>query len=132
MIDVALALQDALVAALRADAAVAALVGARIYDRVPLNAERPYISMGPAQVTEERMDCIDGAEVFQQIDCWSSEPGFGECKTLASAARAALNRLPAAQAGLNFEIEHRFTSVFRDGDGLTSHAVLSFRALIDQ
>jgi hypothetical protein len=132
MIDVSLAMQDAIVAALRADAGVSALVGTRIYDRVPMNAERPYVSLGPAQVTEDRIDCIDGSEVFQQVTAFSEAPGFAECKTIANAIRSALHKLQANQGGLSFEIEHRFTNIFRASDGLSSQGVLSFRALIDQ
>ena len=127
-----LAFQDAVVRLLRADAAVKALVASRIYDRVPLNAARPYVSIGPSQMTQQDFDCVDGAECFLQVDVWSSEPGFAQCKTLAAAVRKALHNAAAEQDGFTFEIEHRFTNEFRDADGLTSHGVISLRAIIDQ
>jgi hypothetical protein len=132
MIDVSLALQDAVVAALRTDESVSALVGPRVYDRVPSGAVRPYISIGPSQATQDDATCIEGMEVFQQVDVWSSQPGYAECKTIAAAVKTALHRLEIEKSGVTFEIEHRFTNTFRDADGLTSHSVLSFRALIDQ
>lgn len=132
MSDPALAFQDAIIALLRADAAVAALVGSKIYDRVPPAVEKPYVSLGPAQQTQEDFDCVNGAEIFQQVDCWSAKPGYAEAKGLAHAVRQALHNVTVTQSGVTFEIEHRFSNVFRDADGLTSHGVLSFRALIDQ
>lgn len=133
MTDVSLAMQGAIVTLLKASAPLAALLGAgtRIHDKVPLAAALPYISIGPAQVTSDDADCIDGAEVFQQVDVWSTEPGFMQCKTIAGQVREILHRAQATGDGLAFEIEHRFTTYLRDGDGLTSHAVLSFRSLID-
>jgi len=132
MIDVSLAMQDAIIAALRADPAIAAKVAARIYDRVPNNAARPYIAFGPSQVNEERIDCIDGAEVFQQVNVVSEDPGFAECKTISNLVRTAIHKFQASQGSLRFEIEHRFTNIFRSPDGVTNIGAISFRATIDQ
>ena len=133
MTDVSLAMQGAIVALLKASGPLQILLGpgSRIHDKVPLSAPLPYISIGPAQVTQDDAACIDGAEVFQQIDVWSTEPGFLQCKTIVGQVRDILHRAQADGDGLAFEIEHRFTTYLRDGDGLTSHGVLSFRALID-
>jgi len=136
MTDPSLAMQGAIVAALKASVAVTALIGgpteARIFDRVPEKQVFPYIAFGPAQVIQQDATCIDGSEVYQQIDVWSRLPGFPECKRVAEAVREALHRLDATFGDLGFEIEHQFTNYLRDPDGLTSHAVLSFRAEIDQ
>lgn len=131
MIDPSLALQRAIVTILNADADVKALIDLRVFDDVPPNVDFPYVSFGPSQDTSDDADCITGYEVFQQIDVWSRELGFDECKTVSHAVRKALHLTTITQDGMTFEIEHRFTNTNRDPDGLTSHGVLSFRALID-
>ena len=47
--DASLELQKAIVAALKADAGVDALVGTRIYDAVPMNATKPYVELWPVR-----------------------------------------------------------------------------------
>lgn len=127
MTDPSLLVQAAIVERLRA----AEGVGNIIYDRVPRDVVTPYISIGQSQVNSDDAECIDGFEVFQQVDVWSTKPGFEECKALGEKVRAALHRKEILIDGLPFEIEHQFTNTFRDSDGLTSHGVLSFRVLID-
>lgn len=127
MTDPSLSVQAAIVERLRATAGI----GAIVYDRVPTTVQKPYISFGPSQITSDDSTCIDGFEVFQQVDIWSVLPGFAEAKALGEKVRAALHRYEFMIDGLPFEIEHQFTNYLRDGDGLTSHGVLSFRVLID-
>jgi hypothetical protein len=131
MTDVALTLQDAIVAALRNDADVTALVGQRIYDRVPPMVEKPYITIGPADVTSNDADCVNGNDVTQQIDVWSVEPGFAQCKDVGGAVRKCLDKITVTQDGLTFEIENRAVRYFMDADGLTAHGVITVQALID-
>lgn len=131
MIDPSLILQRAIVTALKADATCKALVDVRIYDDVPPSAPFPYVSIGPGQSIPNDADCIIGFDVFQQIDVWSREIGYDECKTIAEAVRAALHNIEFSQDGVTFEIQHQFTNYNPDPDGTTRHGVLSFRAQID-
>ena len=50
MTDTTLALQQAIVAAVRDDATLVGLVNRRIYDRSPAEVTPPYITLGPADV----------------------------------------------------------------------------------
>jgi hypothetical protein len=127
-----LELQKAIVARLKADAGVVALVGQRIYDQPPIAPVFPYISLGPDQTLPDRADCYDGSEVNLQVDAWSRAVGFPEVKRIAEAARAALQDAPLSLAG------HRLVDLtfvdgrtLRDPDGLTSHAAMTFRALTE-
>ena len=130
-----LEMQGAIVARLKADAAVTTLVAGRIYDSVPANATFPYITLGPVDVIADDADCLTGLEVAQQIDCWSRAVGFPEVKKIVDAVRAALHdqesAMPLASNGMAF-FEHRNTRIVRDPDGLTSHGILGFEAAIER
>ena len=53
MSDASLVLQGAVVTLLKSTAAVAAIVGARVYDSVPESPTFPYITVGDDQVLPE-------------------------------------------------------------------------------
>lgn len=132
MSDASLELQGAIVAALKSSPAVAALVGPRVFDRVPSDAAFPYILLGPDQVLSDGAECIDAVEISLQVDAWSRAVGFPEVKQIAGAVRTALHQadlaLPAAAL---LSLEHRQTRTIRDPDGITSHAVVEFTALVE-
>lgn len=127
-----LELQGAVVARLKADTATIAIVGSRVYDSVPGGVVFPYVSLGPSDELSDDADCITGLDITLQIDCWSRAPGFPEVRRLADAVRRVLH-------GYEFELpvnalvlfEHRQTRYFRDPDGLTSHAAMTFMAFIE-
>src|SRR5215207_1980540 len=127
-----LELQKALVARLRGDTGVAALVGTRIYDQPPPEPVYPYISLGPDQILPSRADCYDGSEITLQVDAWSRSVGYPEVKRIADAIRASLNDAPLVLAGQRLvDIYESETRTLRDPDGATSHAAISFRALTE-
>lgn len=128
-----LELQGAIVARLKADAAVTGLIGSRVYDRVPDAGTFPYVSFGPEQILPDDADCITGFEISMQIDAWSRGVGFPEVKRIAEAVRAALHAVELTlmdNALVSFE--HRQTRIFRDPDGITNHAAIEFVALVEQ
>jgi hypothetical protein len=128
-----LELQGAIVARLKQDPAVAALVGDRIYDDVPGTAVFPYVSLGPSAELSDDVDCIVGFEITFQIDAWSRAVGSPEVRRVADAVRRALTGADitlADNALLSFE--HRQTRVIRDPDGLTSHAAIAFDGFAEQ
>lgn len=130
-----LALQGAIYQALRADETLTALIGGRVFDRVPdaSAAVKPYVSFGPSQSIEDDAECIDGLEVIQQIDIWSDVPGFKEVKTIAAAVRKVLHRAEL-DLGPDFgkvEVRYRNSRDLRDPDGITSHTAADYAALID-
>ncbi len=130
-----LELQSAIVARLKADPAVTALIAGRVYDSVPASAVFPYVSIGPIDSVEDSSDCITGYFVAQQIDCWSRGVGYPECKKVTDAVRAALDDrdadLPLSTNAMCF-FEHRTTRITRDPDGLTSHGIIGFEAFIER
>lgn len=128
-----LEIQGAIVARLKATAAITALVGTRVYDSVPAGASFPYITLGEGDETSDDVDCIDGFEISLDIDVWSRAPGFPEAKRIADEIRIALREPPLSISdNALVYFNHRQTRTFRDPDGLTSHAVLTFEAFAEQ
>jgi len=127
--DPSLPLQKAIVATLKADAAVMALVAGRIYDGVPANAVMPYVSLGTFQLLPDGGDCLDGGEAIIQLDGWAIGPASVEVKRLGAAIAHALDKaaLNLALDGQHLvEIVATETQYLRDPDGITAHAVVTF------
>jgi hypothetical protein len=135
MSDPNLAIQGAIVAALKADSAVKALIGpttARVYDRVPANVTYPYVRVGPGQTVGDDNPCFDASEVNAEVHVWSNAVGFPECKQIAAAVRRVCRQ--TFDLSPNFavtEVEYVTTRYLDAPDGLTSHAVVEFRYLVD-
>ncbi len=133
MADPALALQGAINVKLRSDIAA---VDGRVLDHVPTGVGFPYIELGEFQTVDDGAQCHDGVEVYVTLHVWSrpstSRPGQVEAKTIAGAIRGSLHEaeLNLGSAWQFLEIAHQDTRYLKDPDGLTSHAVLTFRALI--
>jgi len=131
MSDPSLELQAAIVTKLKADAGVIAVVSTRVYDNIPASPTFPYISLGDTQVLPDKAECIDGVEIFFSIDAWARDQTFPMVKKISKAIVAALDDQPITVAGYDtivFEINS--INHLKDPDGLTRHAALSFRALI--
>lgn len=127
MSDPSLALQKAVVAALKAATTEA---GDNVFDSVPEGDPFPRITIGEAQVIGNFAPCYDGSEVFFDVHVWSREVGHPQAKRIASAVRSALHDAPLALDGHMLELlEFRDARYMRDPDGVTSHAALTFRAL---
>lgn len=128
-------LQTAIYGALIADTAVAALVGAKIYDRVPMASDvAPYVTFGPSDEVEEDSDCITAGDHSLQIDVWSEKQGgFKECKEITYAIKVALHQV-SFDLPTHALVETRVTQRrhFRDPDGITSHGVVTVEAIIEE
>ena len=127
------ALQKAIVGRLKGDAPLTALVAGRVYDRVPAGAALPYVHIRSIQVVDDGAECIDGAEVFIDLDAWSNAVGKVEASRVASAVRKALHEvpLPLDEPYALTEIAHRDTDVGDGGDELLTRARMTFRALAE-
>jgi len=93
MTDSTLEIQKAVVATLKADGAVAALVGARVYDAAPQGPDYPLIELGASVSEPWEGTTMDGWELFQTINVWSQKPGAVEALQIAAAVNAALRRV---------------------------------------
>ncbi|WP_242221195.1 DUF3168 domain-containing protein [Shinella zoogloeoides] len=139
--DPALDILQRVVAVMKADAAVSALVGSKVFDRPPHkdgepDVPSPYISLGPHDTTtDETGDCFDVVSISFQVDVWSWGNGEAysraEAGHIASAVRKALHtKYVNLVSGDEVEVLHRQTRMLRDPDG-TNHAAMTFEALVD-
>jgi Protein of unknown function (DUF3168) len=127
MSDPSLPVQKAMVGAMTA----ASIAGGRIYDQAPTAAQFPYVTVGDCQVVPDKADCIDGAEIFPQVDVWSRATGFPETKQIAAQVLAALDDKPLVVDGYHLTV-FEFVDVryVRDPDGITRHGILNFHGLL--
>lgn len=131
MSDPSLELQAAIVGKLKADAGVQAVVGQRVYDEVPPNPTFPYISIGDNQVLPDKADCIDGTEIFWQLDGWARDQTFPMVKSISKAVVAALDDQEITVTGYAVIVcEINTINYLHDPDGITRHAAINFRFLI--
>lgn len=132
MSDVSHALQRAITERLKASPPVAAMIGARVFDKVKRGADFPYVSFGPSQVVNDAADDFAGSTVIMQLDAWTREEGFMQARALHGVVREALDCADLALAGYRLTLlSYESASFLRDPDGLTSHAAMSFRALVE-
>lgn len=125
MSDPSLELQAAIVAALKGNSP--AVADGRVYDAAPLNGTFPYVTLGDCQVLPDKAECIDGVEVYPQIDVWSRSVGYGETKTITKQILKLLDDVPLAVAGFDtvlFQVQE--VRYLRDPDGMTRHAAITF------
>jgi hypothetical protein len=135
-----LALQKMIVARLKADAAVAALVAARIHDAVPQGVTFPFIEFSSAQENDESAACMNEAvEVFLDLHVWTRPdggPSSVQALRIAEAVKASLHNpepLPDLTGGWALSlIERRSVRTLGDPDGKTARAVITLRALIEK
>lgn len=132
MTDVTEAVQRAVVALLRADAALIALVGDRVHDDVPVSALSPYVSIGPIEATPlGDVDCLDARDVVIQIDCWSRAPGRVECGRVTDRVARLLNGVDLVLAAPHPICASRVVLTRIMDEGLQRHGVVQVEIYAD-
>lgn len=132
MSDGSLALQGAIISALKANAGVTALVGMRIYDDVPASPTFPYLSMGTSQLLSDIADGYDGVDEVVTIDGWSRSVGQPEIKSIGASINSALSAAALTVTGFRLiEIISEQVQYLRDPDGITHHGVFVFKARLE-
>lgn len=139
-----LALQATVIAALKADTDVAAIVSGRVYDRIPETHRFPYVRVGDDQVIANKAECFEGSvTVYSTLHAFSrpqedstnaTQPrGRVESKLLTGA----IIRLLDENTNLAVEdytlviFEFEDSTIETEPDGLTEHAMIRFRAELD-
>lgn len=133
MLDPSLPLQTAIFDAISAAGVLPDVVGGRVYDEAPQNAQTPYVSIGDCQVLPDKADCVDGSLCYPIIDVWSTNGGYAEAKTIAAAIMAKLDDQPENLSVNGFSVTifqiHNYMPL-RDPDGITRRVSLTWRALV--
>jgi hypothetical protein len=129
----AFALQQSIFAALSADSAVTALLGAnRVYDDVPQGSALPYLTLGQASARDWSTSTETGTEHAFTVHVWSKARGKKEAHEILSAVRAALHDQPLTLDGHRLiNLRHESTDIRRDPDGETIHGTARFRAVTE-
>jgi hypothetical protein len=129
------ALQKALVARLKGNAGVAALVGARVHDEPPQSPVYPYLRIGDINLAPLRTDGIATAsDLLVPVHGHSRATGKVEAARLAEAVIAALDEAHAAITVTGFRlawIQVETTLVRREADGKSTESLTVFRAVLD-
>lgn len=128
-----LELQIAIIAILKADADLKTLAGnpVRIYQDVPDVPKFPYITIGDDQNVPDLAQFLDGSEIFLDIHIWARSPGMTVCKQIGATIKAALPDALTLSQSRNLLVERRNERYFTDADTITSHGVLTLRALTE-
>ena len=128
----AVELQKAVFEALGGDAALAALVGTRIFDHAPANVAFPYITFGRTSIYDWSTGTESGSEQLFTLHIWSKAKGKKETLEIMELARARLD-----DAALELDDHHlvnmrlEFAEARYDDDLSVYHGLLRFRAVTE-
>lgn len=133
-------LHGAVVPRLKDYAPLTALIANRVFDFVPVNtngdveaATFPYVTIGESQTLADDATCVTGEQVYMTLHAWSREKRRPEARQIAGEVKAALHRHEMALPTWRLvSLHHQSTRVFRDPDGITSHAVIEFLASVER
>jgi hypothetical protein len=130
-----LALQKSVRGRLISEETVTALVpAANILDRNERPNPRPSIVIGEGQSVDEG-DSIARTltRVYLDLHVWVEEPSTEISKRIAGSIRAAMKVRPQIEDGYRFaDCRVRGTRFMRDPDGVTSHAIVTIDALVQE
>jgi len=107
--------------------------GLTVYDAVPENAGFPYVTIGYSQESPDDTHTSRGRQIISTIHVWSRYPGAKEIKDMAATIISTLDRASFTLANWR----HVYTlfdsaTYLQDPDGITRHAVVEFRSLLQQ
>lgn len=125
-------LQKAIFAALGANAALTALVGARIFDHAPPHVSFPYITFGRTSIYDWSTGTESGTEQLFTLHVWSKGKGKKEALEIMELARQALHDAPLDLDGhilINLRLE--FSEARYDDRNDAHHGLLRFRAVVE-
>ncbi|WP_374620569.1 DUF3168 domain-containing protein [Devosia sp.] len=121
-----ISLQAALVAALRADAQLAALVGTSIFDAPPKNAVAPYVAIARHDMVPRDTDAAPGQEHRLALHVWAGQPSRKAALAIAERVLAVAAVL-APGTILVTHRQHERTETAIDADTGQARAVVGLR-----
>lgn len=126
-------LQKAIFAALTTDASLLAqLGGPNVHDRVPADAQLPYITLGDGTWSDWSTGTEVGAVHDLRLHVWVRDGGRRVVRDIADAVHACLNdQALTLELGVLINLRFQDARILTDPDGETWHGVLSYRAVTD-
>lgn len=126
-------LQTAIYEALRADAALAGLVGAHIYDALPTGAvPETYVSIGDERVRDASDQTHNGSVHKLDILVRTTQPGFAKAKAIAAIISDALHNAQLSMSrGRMVSLQFERATARRIETNTAREILLLFRARLD-
>jgi hypothetical protein len=127
-------LQKALMSALRANPAVAAIVGDRVHDAAPPGAGRPgaaYVLLGDEKTAPWSTASDAGAAHDVSISAVTSEPGFATAKALAAAVSEAVLGVGGLERGRVVDVRFLGARTRRSRSDEGRRVDMRFRVVIE-
>ncbi|KQZ81875.1 hypothetical protein ASD64_08945 [Mesorhizobium sp. Root157] len=112
---------------------VTALVADRIWYRAPENQTFPNIAGFDTFGIRDDATCITGEEITLNVHVWTRDgmDPLQDARSIAYEVGRALHGYPLPLPSNQLvTLDHRGERVFYDQDGLTGHAVVEFRAVV--
>ena len=128
----ALALQKSIQSAVAGDPALTALIGARIFDRVPDRVRTPYVTHGTVETVPLDGDPAGAAaQHLLTLDVWSRARGRREVLDVLAGLRRALHgATPTLEGHRLVSLREVTASVGADDDGL-QRGTATYRAVTE-
>ena len=102
-----------------------------VFDDVPAGTAYPYIRIGEETVVDNATKTLDSNEHTITIHCWSQYAGMKEIKLLMQQVYTILHDSSLSVSGANLiNLRHEFETTLLEGDGITRHGVMRFRAVL--
>lgn len=125
-------LQKAIFAALGANAALAVIVGARIFDHAPASVAFPYITFGRSSVYDWSTGTESGTEQLFTVHVWSKGKGKKEALEIMDLARQTLHDAALVLQGHRLvNLRLQFSEARYDDRNEAHHGLLRFRAVVE-
>lgn len=119
-------LQGALVAALRTDAALAAMVGGQVFDAPPKGAVTPYVAVARHDLLQRDGDAAPGQEHRILLHCWGDQPSRKRVLDIVERVLAVVAVCPVAGLVVTHR-EHVRTETVVDRDTGLARAAVTLR-----
>jgi hypothetical protein len=130
MSDHSLELQKSIFNALDGDSTLQNLV-TDVYDFVPENTAFPYVKVGEETSLDNGTKTLQGNEHTLVIHTFSRYRGSKEVKEIMSRIYALLHESSLSVTGASLvNLRFEFSDVIKENDGLTSHGLQRFRAIV--
>ena len=131
MSDHSIQLQKTIFDSLSGDNNLTSTLGATVYDYVPDSSSFPYVKLGEETAIDNGTKSLQGNEHTLVIHSFSRYRGSKQIKEIMSRIYALLHESSLSVSGASLvNLRFVFSDVIKENDGLTSHGLQRFRAVV--